>query len=94
MGPVAADSTQGGNTMPLDHTLKALENIADSKGLQLEDVPGYIPLCSFLTDLELYGTSSEFFSKEDCLKVLKALIAYVAPSLVGCEMEFHLSCQP
>lgn len=80
--------------MPIDRTLKALESIADSKGLQLEDVPGYIPLCEFLTDIELEGSSTSCFSREDCLKVLKDLIAYVAPSLVGCEMEFHLSCQP
>lgn len=80
--------------LPIDRTLKVLEMVADHKGLRLEDVEGYVPLCEFLTDLELDGCSSKGFGREDCLKVLKALVAYVLPSFVGCEMAFHMSCQP
>lgn len=79
--------------MPIDRTLKCLEIIADHKGLRLEDVDGYTELCSFLSDLDVYGYSTGF-SRADCLRVLKALIAHVCPSWVGCEMEFHRACQP
>lgn len=79
--------------MPIDRTLKALEDIADSKGLKLEDVDGYVPLCKFLTDLE-YNEPTEYISGLEAFKTLKRIIAYVAPSLVGREMEFHWKCQP
>lgn len=81
--------------MPIDRTLKALEGIADSKGLKLEDVDGYGSLCKFLTNLE----SKEFapnvwYSKRDTFQILKKLIAYVAPGWIGHEWEFHAKCQP
>ena len=56
--------------MPIDHTLKALERIADEKGLQLEDVPGYVSLCEFLTDVELGDQPSDWHSKERTFEVL------------------------
>ena len=80
--------------MPIDHTLKTLERIADEKGLQLEDVPGYVSLCEFLTDVELGYQPSDWHSKERTFEVLKALIAYVTPIWVGREAEFHQKCQP
>lgn len=80
--------------MPLDRTLKALENIADYKGLQLEDVDGYTHLCQFLTDIETSEDPIEWMSKADTFMVLKRLIAYVAPNWVGHEWEFHAKCQP
>lgn len=80
--------------MPIDHTLKALEDIADSKDLKLEDVPGYVELCEFLTAVEVGDQPRNWHTKEDSLAVLKALIAYVAPGWVGHEMEFHQKCQP
>lgn len=80
--------------MPIDHTLKALERIADEKGLQLEDVAGYVELCEFLTAIDLGEQPQDWHSKERTLEVLKALIAYVAPGWSGHEMEFHLKCQP
>ena len=80
--------------MPIDHTLHRLEQIADRKGLKLEDVAGYVRLCEFLTDIDLEGSSKLRFSRADCLAVLKALIAWVAPEWVGHEMEFHMKCQP
>lgn len=79
--------------MPIDRTLKALEDIADSKGLRLEDVDGYVPLCKFLTDLE-YQEPTEYISRLEAFKTLKRIIAYVAPGWVGNEMEFHWNCQP
>ena len=79
--------------MPIDRTLKALEDIADSKGLKLEDVDGYEPLCMFLTDLE-YHEPTEYICGLEAFKTLKRIIAYVAPSWVGREMEFHWKCQP
>lgn len=83
--------------MPLDYTLKALELIADQKGLQLEDVDGYVSLCKFLTDLESKEASNqpiEWVSKEETFQILKKLIAYVTPIWVGHEWEFHNKCQP
>lgn len=80
--------------MPIDRTLKALEDIADTKGLKLEDVPGYVGLCEFLTDIEFGDKPRDWHNLERTLKVLKALIAYVAPGWIGCEMEFHRKCQP
>ena len=80
--------------MPIDYTLKALERSADEKGLKLEDVPGYVEFCEFLTDIELGEQPAEWHSKERSLEVLKALIAYVLPGWVGHEMEFHHKCQP
>lgn len=80
--------------MPIDHTLKALESIADEKGRALEDVPGYVELCEFLTDIEFGDQPRNWHTKEDSLAVLKAIIAYVAPGWVGHEMEFHQKCQP
>lgn len=79
--------------MPIDHTLKALESIADHKGLRLEDVDGYESLCKFLTDLE-DNEPTEWVSKVEAFEVLKRSIAYVAPGWVGHEMEFHWKCQP
>ena len=80
--------------MPIDYTLRALERTADEKGLQLEDVPGYVELCEFLTDIDLGIQPSDWHSKERTLEVLKALIAYVVPGWVGSEIEFHQKCQP
>lgn len=79
--------------MPIDRTLKALEDIADSKGLKLEDVDGYVTLCKFLTDLE-FNEPTEYISGLEAFETLKRIIAYVAPSWVGREMEFHWKCQP
>ena len=80
--------------MPIDYTLKALERSADEKGLKLEDVPGYIELCEFLTDIEFGDQPRNWHTKEDSLAVLKALIAHVLPCWSGHEMEFHRRCQP
>lgn len=80
--------------MPVDRTLKALESIADSKGLKLEDVDGYVRLCQFLTDIETSEAPIEWMSKTDTFLVLKRLIAHVAPGWVGHEWEFHAKCQP
>lgn len=80
--------------MPIDHTLKALERSADEGGLKLEDVPGYIELCEFLTDIDLGIQPRDWHSKERTLEVLKALVAYVLPCWSGREMEFHRRCQP
>lgn len=79
--------------MPIDRTLKALEDIADTKGLKLEDVPGYVSLCEFLTDIE-ENEPTEWVSSAEALETLKRIIAYVAPGWVGHEMEFHQKCQP
>lgn len=79
--------------MPIDRTLKALEDIADSKGLRLEDVDGYEPLCKFLTDLE-DNEPTEYISGAEAFETLKRIIAYVASCWVGHEMEFHWKCQP
>ena len=79
--------------MPIDYTLKALERTADEKGLALEDVPGYVELCAFLTDLEL-NEPTEWISGIEAFEVLKRIIAYIAPDWVGSEMEFHRKCQP
>lgn len=79
--------------MPIDRTLKALEVEADRKGLQLEDVDGYVPLCEFITDLEIDSCSSSWFSREDALRVLKNLICYVLPSWSVDPMAFHFKCQ-
>lgn len=76
--------------MPIDYTLKALERSADEKGLNLEDVPGYIELCEFLTDIELGDQPRDWHTNA----VLKALIAHVLPCWSGHEMEFHRRCQP
>lgn len=79
--------------MPIDRTLKALEDIADTKGLKLEDVDGYESLCAFLTALE-DDEFTEWVSRVEAFEVLKRIIAYVAPGWVGREMEFHQKCQP
>ena len=79
--------------MPIDRTLKALEEMADTKGLKLEDVDGYEPLCAFLTAME-DDDPTEWISGAEAFEVLKRIIAYVAPSWVGNEMEFHWKCQP
>ena len=79
--------------MPIDYTLKALEGIADTKGLRLEDVDGYKHLCAFLTDLE-YDEATEWVSMAETFEVLKHIVAYVAPDWVGHELEFHRKCQP
>ena len=68
-------------TRPIDKALYELEKVADSKGLHLEDVLGYVKLCEFLTDLDIYGCSDSGFTKEDCLNVLKACIVHVFPTL-------------
>ena len=81
------------NTMPIDRTLKALEDIADSKGLKLEDVDGYVDLCKFLTDLE-YNESPEWISKVEAFKTLERIVDYVAPGWAGHVWEFHARCQP
>lgn len=78
--------------MPIDRTLKALEDIADTKGLKLEDVPGYVELCEFLTDIE-DNEPTEWVSSAEAFETLKRIIAYVAPGWVGHEMEFHWKCQ-
>lgn len=80
--------------MPIDYTLKALERSADEKGLKLEDVAGYVKLCEFLTDIEMNDQPATWMSGAEAFEVLKALIAYVVPGWVGCEMEFHRKCQP
>lgn len=80
--------------LPLDNTLYVLEKIADSKGLQLEDVPGYLDLCKFITDVEFNEVNITWQSKEATMSTLRAIIAYVAPSWVGHEAEFHMQCQP
>lgn len=79
--------------MPIDRTLKALEDIADSKGLKLEDVDGYIALCMFLTDLE-EDEPAEYICGLGAFETLKRIIDYVAPGWFGREMEFHWKCQP
>ena len=79
--------------MPIDYTLKALERTADEKGLALEDVPGYVELCAFLTDLEL-NEPTVWIGGIEAFEVLKRIIAYIAPDWVGSEMEFHWKCQP
>ena len=79
--------------MPIDYTLKALEEIADTKGLRLEDVDGYRPLCAFLTALE-DDESTEWASMAETFEILKRIIAYVAPGWIGHELEFHQKCQP
>ena len=68
-------------TRPIDKALYELEKVADTKGLYLEDVPGYVSLCSFLSDLDVFGCSSAGFDKGQCLEVLKACIVYVFPTL-------------
>lgn len=81
--------------MPIDRTLKALESIADAKGLQLEDVDGYVSLCKFLTDLESKEVAPNvWYSKRETFQILKKLIAYVAPGWIGHEWKFHAKCQP
>lgn len=81
--------------MPIDRTLRALEVIADSKELKLEDVDGYVSLCKFLTDLESKEVAPNvWYSKREAFQILKKLIAYVAPGWVGHEWEFHAKCQP
>lgn len=81
--------------MPIDRTLKALEGIADSKGLKLEDVDGYVSLCEFLTDIEFSEVAPNmWYPKEQTFEILKKIIAYVAPSWIGHEWEFHWKCQP
>ena len=80
--------------MPIDHTLCTLERIAHSKGLQLEDVSGYVELCEFLTAIEYGEQPLTWISKQDTLEILKRIITYVAPGWIGRELEFHLSCQP
>ena len=80
--------------MPIDYTLKALECTADQKGLRLEDVPGYVSLCEFLTDIEDNDQPSTWISGADAYEILKKCIAYVVPGWVGSEMEFHQKCQP
>lgn len=79
--------------MPIDRTLKALEETADQKGLKLEDVDGYIALCKFLTDLE-DGEPTNYISGVEAFETLKRIIAYIAPGWIGSEMEFHRRCQP
>lgn len=66
---------------PIDKALFELEKVADKKGLYLEDVPGYVDLCSFLSDLDVFGCSTGDFDKAKCLEVLKACIVHVFPSL-------------
>lgn len=66
---------------PIDQALYELEKIADTKDLHLEDVPGYVELCSFLADLDIYGCSDSDFTKARCMDVLKACIVYVLPRL-------------
>lgn len=68
-------------TRPIDKALYELEKVADTKGLCLEDVLGYVKLCEFLTDLDIYGCTSIDFTKEDCLNVLKVCIVHVFPNL-------------
>lgn len=80
--------------MPIDYTLKALERRADAWGIQLEDIEGYVDLCAYLTDIDCGEQPSKWFSKEDCMNVLKTIIKEVAPAWVGKEYEFHLNCQP
>lgn len=68
-------------TRPIDKALYELEKVADTKGLHLEDVLGYVELCEFLTDLDVYGCSDKGFYREDCVNVLKACIVHVFPNL-------------
>lgn len=77
-------------TRPIDKALYELEKVADTKGLYLEDVLGYVELCEFLTDLDIYGCSTKGFDKAACVDVLKACIVHVFPTLADNPMWwFH-----
>lgn len=68
-------------TKPIDKALYELEKVADTKGLHLEDVPHYVELCSFLTDLDVFGVSDEPLTKQECLDILCNCIKHVFPSM-------------
>ena len=71
------------NNRPIDRALFELEKVGDTRGLHLEDVEGYVDLCRFLSDLDVYGCSDMDFDKARCLDVLKACIVHIFPTLAN-----------
>lgn len=66
---------------PIDDVLYSLERIADKRGKRLEDVDGYVGLCEFLTDLDVWGFSDSYYDKQHCKEVLCKCVAHVLPEL-------------
>lgn len=78
------------NARPIDKALYELEKAGDTKGLHLEDVPGYVELCDFLTDLDVFGCSRAGFDRDRCIDILSACIVHIFPNLKDAPMWwFH-----
>lgn len=80
-------------TFPIDITLKTLEDLADRRGIVLEDIPEYMQICTYLTCLDFDDKEGLPFTHNELFDKFKKLIAHALPEYTNHEMEFHRICQ-
>jgi len=65
-------------TNVLDYTLKQIERAGDRRHKNIEDIPEYIDLCTWLTDLEFDdGFAQEWMSAKECFDICVRCTQYV-----------------
>lgn len=79
--------------LPIDITLKTMENLADHRGIVLESFPEYIQICRYLTCLDFGDDEDLPFDHYELFDKFKKLVAHALPEYAGREMEFHRICQ-